>query len=88
MDLCLNFLCFVPVGFLLAMTIPWPKPLAAAMWMVAIGCLLVEISQFCFAGHHPSVVDWILNSVGAGLGAWIASRHKLSSTVDSMTKSA
>ena len=88
MDLCLNFLCFVPVGFLLAMTIPWPKPLAAAMWMVAIGCLLVEISQFCFAGHHPSVVDWILNTVGAGLGAWIASRHKLSSTVDSMTKSA
>ncbi|MGB5159947.1 MAG: VanZ family protein [Thermoanaerobaculia bacterium] len=75
-DLVLNFLCFIPVGFLLVIVLSRPRSVAFAMGVVAVGSLLVESAQLCFAGRHPSAIDWIVNVAGSGLGAWLAYSRK------------
>jgi len=71
-DLVLNFLCFIPVGFLLIMVRPHPFSVAVSIGVIALGSLLVESAQFCFAGRYPSAIDWVLNVVGTGFGALLA----------------
>jgi len=71
-DLVLNFLCFVPAGFLLVMIRSRPGSVAFALRVVAVGSFFVESVQICFAGRYPSAIDWILNVLGTGFGAWLA----------------
>jgi len=71
-DGMLNFLGFIPLGFLLAMhrgsRWPWTWAVAACA-VVSYG---VENAQVLFESHYPSVTDWILNTTGGALGALIA----------------
>lgn len=71
-DLVLNLLCFIPVGFLLVTVRSLPWSLKVSICLLAIGVLFVEAAQLCFAGRYPSAIDWILNVVGTGFGAWLA----------------
>ena len=51
-------------------SLPWS--LTVSICVLAIGILIVEAAQLCFAGRYPSAIDWILNVVGTGFGAWLA----------------
>lgn len=72
MDLVLNFLCFIPIGVLLATVRSLPWSLRFSICATAIGVLFVEAAQLAFAGRHPSAIDWILNVAGTAFGAWLA----------------
>ena len=73
-DAVLNFLGFVPLGFVLAMLRRERGSFLVAVVVCAVASLAVELMQVCFAGRFPSVSDWGLNVLGAALGAWPARR--------------
>lgn len=71
-DVAFNFICFVPLGFLLtALRGKRGSILFSAVFWGTI-CLIVELAQIGFDGRIPSPLDWILNISGAILGAWLA----------------
>lgn len=75
-DLVMNVVMFVPIGFLHQLSRPrakglaWRGALAMGMGLSA----LIESAQFFTPGRFPSLVDLATNTVGAGVGAWIAAR--------------
>jgi hypothetical protein len=83
-DWLANFIAFVPLGFLLTALGRRPRAWRRAIWLCAIGSLLVEIAQGFFA-RHPATMDWAFNTLGAAVGAAVAvrlaeSRHRGAST--------
>jgi VanZ family protein len=75
LDALLNFACFVPFGFCMAIALRrWClAPLVCAA--ISFG---VEFLQLFFDTRMPSVSDWISNSCGAAVGAccaYLAYRH-------------
>jgi glycopeptide antibiotics resistance protein len=76
LDTAGNIGVFVPLGLLLAAIMPgrWWLRLAVA---TAAGGLLsgfIELSQRTVPGRYSSVEDWLLNVLGAGLGAMLMAR--------------
>jgi glycopeptide antibiotics resistance protein len=80
-DVILNFLCFIPFGFVLACIRPFSSSYRGAILSVAALSLLVEICQFGFAQRYPSALDWLMNVFGAmfglGLSRWLQQETKL-----------
>lgn len=73
-DTVLNFLCFIPFGFVLAMLRGQRGSFVFAFFACAIASLSVEAAQVCFEGRTPSATDWGSNVLGAAVGAWAARR--------------
>jgi VanZ family protein len=70
LDIALNVLGFVPLGFVIA----WRK--RRGIW-IAIACgvalsLLIELSQPWIPGRDSSMIDWLCNGAGALAGGLIA----------------
>lgn len=67
-DWIANFIAFVPLGFLLTAVGRAPRAWRRALWLCAVASLVVEIAQGFFA-RHPATMDWLLNTLGAAVGA-------------------
>ncbi len=77
-DCLANFLCFVPVGFVLsAIRRSWRTALIAVLVCSLASCV-VELLQFPF-DRMPSITDWVMNSAGAIVGSlaaqWVMRRQ-------------
>ncbi len=76
-DVAVNILGYVPLGFLLALSAARTHRLVhgvvAATAAAALLSLLLETSQGYLPARVPSNVDWALNTLGAWLGAVMAS---------------
>lgn len=71
-----NVLLFLPVGALLHALLR-PGNNHPILWSGLIGAaasLCIEVAQFGFAVGYSDIDDLFLNTIGAGLGAWWASR--------------
>jgi VanZ family protein len=76
-DGALNLAGFVPLGFVLVVLLGRLGDGAARVrWVAAIGvaCLLsvfMEVVQAWIPSRDSSMLDWVLNTVGTGLGGWL-----------------
>ena len=79
MDWVINFLGFVPFGWLVGMLRrPRPAILLATLLAAAMSAT-IETAQLLFlVDRFPSTVDLLLNTLGASVGAWIAMNFDLS----------
>jgi Na+-transporting methylmalonyl-CoA/oxaloacetate decarboxylase gamma subunit len=78
-DWLINFLGFVPFGWLLGMVLRPRSAIVAATLIAASISALIESSQLLLLpSRFPSVVDFLLNTLGATLGGWIARDYELS----------
>ena len=68
-DIVMNFLCFVPFGYVFANGRGRKKSVLLAVGVAAAASLFVEVSQTWIATRHSSLLDWIFNTSGAWLGA-------------------
>jgi hypothetical protein len=71
-DLLLNFVCFIPLGFVLATIGGRRTMMVLAVVICAAASFCVEFAQIFFAYRMPSVSDWISNSLGGFVGALVA----------------
>jgi len=75
-DLLANFLGYVPLGLLLALAVARSGSgrgaLAAGMLAPALLSFLLETLQGWLPQRVPSNVDWLLNALGAAVGALLA----------------
>lgn len=74
-DLMMNIVMFVPIGFVYQLTRPYG---ARVDWLrvLALGAVLsgvIELAQLFSAARYTSILDWVTNTAGAVLGAWIYS---------------
>ncbi|HEY7699492.1 MAG TPA: VanZ family protein, partial [Vicinamibacteria bacterium] len=72
-DALTNVLVYLPLGWLLALSLPGLGSLRAAL----VGCALslaIEYLQAYLPGRVPSILDWGLNSIGTFLGAGLSAR--------------
>lgn len=78
-DWLINFLGFVPFGWLLGMALRPRSAILAATLLAAVISALIESSQLLLLpDRFPSVVDFLLNTLGATAGAWIARAYDVS----------
>lgn len=70
---------FMPLGFIAAYLIQRLRDLRFIRLldifvMLAMSCLAlgIEIGQVALPGKSPSTTDWLLESIGAGMGYWLA----------------
>jgi|GEM_PF-4412244 len=68
-DLILNFLCFLPFGFSLAMATRHPKSIVAGI-VCSLISLGVEFIQLFFSFRIPSISDLLTNTASGFLGAF------------------
>jgi hypothetical protein len=68
-DIILNGLCFVPFGYVLGHCRGRKRSVLLAVGVAGVASLLVEVSQAWIATRHSSLLDWVLNTSGAWLGA-------------------
>lgn len=73
-DYAANFLCFIPLGFLITVRKKTRWPVLLSVVYCALASLGVEIGQVFFNHCFPSIYDWILNTSGAMAGAILAGR--------------
>ncbi|MCK5481795.1 MAG: VanZ family protein, partial [Gammaproteobacteria bacterium] len=79
-DMLVNLLGFVPLGFLGARA--WRiRPLHAVLLLVVCTSMTMELGQIAFADRTPSVLDLTLNLIGGMLGALLFSRIQPSDRV-------
>jgi VanZ family protein len=71
-DMLLNFLCFIPLGFVLAMSRANRPAVLRAVVVCAVASLLVESAQILFAYRMPSASDWAANTFGGLIGSLVA----------------
>ena len=85
-DLIANFLGYMPLGFLIMLAmlrtrrIPWPL-----LWTLALASLLsllLETAQSYLPQRVPQRADWLLNTVGALIGAGMAWGLEWTGTMD------
>ncbi len=82
-DVWANGLGYLPLGALLLIAARRSGVLPARALLLALlaPSLLsyaTEVTQACLPGRHPSLKDWLLNTVGAGVGALLgAALHRL-----------
>jgi hypothetical protein len=78
-DLLINLLGFIPIGVAYAMFFSRRAVLdtRAAFWAVAFGALLslsIELAQAWVPSRNSSLLDLVLNIIGAAMGAWLCIR--------------
>lgn len=69
-DWIVNFLGFIPFGLIFVLLF---QPRLSAPLIIIIGMGLsasIETVQLFLPWRHPSLHDWILNSIGTALGVW------------------
>ncbi len=72
-DLIINLIAMVPFGLVTALALPrYPLAGSVALWLLA--AVSVELAQVLIPGRSPALSDIAMNSLGAGLGAWAATR--------------
>ena len=71
-DLALNFICFIPLGFVVASSMWKGNRLLRAVAGCSAISLFAELVQIGIDDRFPSMVDWILNSLGGLVGAMFA----------------
>jgi hypothetical protein len=64
-DAILNWVCFIPLGFIMAQQ---RGGILAAAFLCAMASGSVEMAQICFQDRSPSILDWALNIAGAVSG--------------------
>ncbi|GAB1388806.1 MAG: hypothetical protein AMXMBFR78_01440 [Rubrivivax sp.] len=77
LDEALNFAGYLPLGLLLAvagMHSGWrmPRALLLALLLPALLSYANELVQHFLPGRHPSLKDWVMNTLGAAAGALLA----------------
>jgi VanZ family protein len=85
-DVIANVLAYVPLGLMLS----WALQIRYAAWLssfvafLALSILAMQIEwlQVLLPGRVPSLLDWILNSLGAGIGAMMAGLAQRESVED------
>jgi VanZ family protein len=88
MDWAINFLGFVPFGWLVGMLRRPRSGIILATFLAAVMSVTIEASQLLFlADRSPSTVDLLLNTLGASVGAWIAMNFDLSVSRRQINKS-
>ncbi|MCZ6671356.1 MAG: VanZ family protein [Verrucomicrobia bacterium] len=71
-DYIANFICFLPLGFLIAARGSGRGQLLRAILICGFASLGIEVAQICFVHSFPSIYDWGLNTAGATTGAVLA----------------
>lgn len=74
-DMVLNLAGFVPLGFMLVVLLG-RRGSARLGWVAAVGAaclfsLAMELAQAWIPSRDSSMLDWGLNTLGAGLGGWL-----------------
>jgi hypothetical protein len=75
LDYLLNFLGFIPLGFVLAARKGTRFGVLRAALYCGSASLGVEMLQIFFDNSFPSIYDWILNTGGASLGGFFGYRY-------------
>ncbi|MDH5691495.1 MAG: VanZ family protein [Gammaproteobacteria bacterium] len=79
-DLITNLIVYIPLGFLIASLLVKDRPFVIyTLLATCAGCVLslsLELLQTQLPGRVPSLLDLLLNTVGAGLGGAIFSLMK------------
>ncbi len=79
MDWVINFLGFVPFGWLVGMLRRPGSAILLATLLAAAMSATIETAQLLFlVDRFPSTVDLLLNTLGASVGAWIAMNFDIS----------
>jgi glycopeptide antibiotics resistance protein len=65
----LNFVCFLPFGFLIARLPLEASPILAATLYCFMLSFSVETAQLFLVRRYPSVADLVLNTLGGAVGA-------------------
>jgi glycopeptide antibiotics resistance protein len=77
-DKLFNIVIFLPFGILLSLIIrnsPTPRMMLLKTAIAAAFCsLLIEAIQFSLPQRHPTASDFLMNTVGGFLGAWLLGR--------------
>ena len=77
-DKLFNICIFIPFGVLLSLMIqggPRPEmPLLKATMAAALCSLLIETMQFFLPQRHPTASDFLMNTAGGLVGAWLVAR--------------
>ncbi len=76
-DIISNLLAYAPLGFLLCLArlrhgTRLPRAMASALLMGAVLSYAMEVTQHLLPQRVPSLLDWVLNTAGAALGALLA----------------
>lgn len=74
LDYFSNFVCFIPLGFLVVVRCGSFFPIVRTIVLCGLVSLGVEVAQIYFAQSYPSIYDWILNTAGAAAGAFLGVR--------------
>lgn len=92
MDWVINFLGFMPFGWLVGMLRRPRSGILPATLLAAAMSATIETGQLLFlVDRFPSTLDLILNTLGASVGAWIARDFELSLNrrpIDKLSKDA
>jgi VanZ family protein len=84
-DIIINLLGFVPLGFVLSLVLGGSIKLSDAMALMTtiavclVFSLSIEIAQAWLPSRSSSLLDWVLNMSGGGLGALIALKWHIKS---------
>ena len=69
---------FIPFGILLSLIIqsgPKPEmPLLKTTMAAALCSLIIEAMQFFLPERHPTASDFLMNTAGGFVGAWLVAR--------------
>ncbi len=81
-DVVSNIFLFVPLGFLLQLSLKDPQrsPAKTALVAGALLSTIIEIGQFFLEGRYSSPIDIMTNSTGAWLGGLVYTRIRLQMT--------
>lgn len=75
-DVAINLVGYVPLGLLLGLSLrarwSWPWTVLGAWLLCALVSFAMESLQRFVPSRVPSNVDWLLNTLGAGLGIAVA----------------
>lgn len=74
-DIFLNFLCFLPVGYLIGRLFGGCRAMLLAGVLCAAASLSVECLQAFMAHRSASLSDIAMNTLGATLGGWMAGKR-------------
>jgi hypothetical protein len=80
-DIAINLIGFMPFGAMLMSLYGYRLSIFTIMALGALLSLSIEVLQVSIPSRHPSLIDLIVNTAGAGLGAYLirhVSRHKSS----------
>lgn len=78
-DATVNLLLYLPLGLLGSMALQKSRSaLGRIVWPMALATLLslaIEIAQHALPPRDPSLADWVLNIVSAGIGTLVAALY-------------